>query len=535
MSTPQTIAGPGSGAGRGRTAGIHVALFGMLIGAVCAYFFWQVGRARQTFQQQVTQSTQIIAGVIERNARGAVLSQAVVEEIMQTFLGNMARFVDSLDRIEPFSPSELAAFAAEAGLAGIRIQRPGAAATEGPPGWLAADGATVDTGPAGLRHLPRAAIYYLAQAREKRRGGIVVGIASDRIETLNRQIGLPYLLQTLGALPGIRYLRLDPLPTEADLSADRSATVTLQGPELERVAEARLALSDHLLVVGIDATLLARTEAQLWREFLIFSALLASLAAGMSWLLQRIQLAHLAQVGRYERSLARQHQDASLGRATAAIAHEVKNPLNAIAMGLQRLKLEAAIPSAEHRQLVDGMLAAVQRADGIISGLRRYARPLQPKPVPIRPAELMERVLPLYADRIRAQNIRLEVTDRFEGTLMVDPPLMEEVLENLIRNAIEAQIDGGHIAVAVQRQGDRAVWTIENDGSPFAAADAERILEPYFTTKTRGSGLGLPIAVRIVQAHGGRLTVEVPAPGKLRLNLQLPADRHPGSQMDERR
>lgn len=505
------------------SAALHLILFGVLIAAVCLYFFWQVNRARHTFQQHVTQSARIIAGAIERNARSAVLSQAVVEEIIGTFLGNMARFVDYLDAVEPFTQNELAAFATEAGLAGIRIQRSKAGFIEGPAGWLhlGADGGDA---PAGLRHLPEAALYYLDQNRQKKGGRIVVGIASDRIETLNRQIGLPYLLQTLTALPGIRYLRLDPLPAAPAPDPGQGAVVDLHGPALERVAEARLALTDHLLVVGIDATLLAHTERQLWREFFLFSALLAAMAAGMSWLLQRIQHVHLAQVRGFERTLARQREDASLGRATAAIAHEVKNPLNAIAMGLQRLKIEADTLADDHRQLVEGMLAAVARADGIIGGLKRYARALKPEPVPVRPADLLARVLPLYEKRMRRGNIAIEVNDRFEGVVAADAALMEEVLENLIRNAIEAQPRGGRIVIETRRETGWAVLTMENDGSPYTAGDAERILEPYFTTKTRGSGLGLPIARRIVQAHGGRLEVDVPQPGRLRVTVRLPAE-----------
>ena len=177
------------------------------------------------------------------------------------------------------------------------------------------------------------------------------------------------------------------------------------------------------------------------------------------------------------------------------------------------------------------MLAAVARADGIIGGLRRYARPLQPQPQPIRPTDWFDRVLPLYESRIRAQGIDLGVTDRFDGTFDADPTLLEEVLENLLRNAMEAQPDGGKIRIDIRRDADWAVLVMENDGCAHTAAEAGRILKPYFTTKTRGSGLGLPIAARIVQAHGGRLDLAVPRPGRLQVIIHLPAGRGSDSAM----
>ena len=512
---------------QGPTWKTHLVLFGLLIGVVCAYFYWQVDRARQSFEGYVVQSTRIIAGVIERNARSVQLSQTVIEEIMETFLGNMARFVDYLDSVEPFSANELAAFAVEAGLAGIHIEPTAGPATQGPAGWVPASRPACTPSAAGLHRAPDAPLYYLAQPRRRRSGCIVVGVSSARLEALQEQIGLPVLLQTIGRLPGIRYVRLDPLLPAPRSPAGAQPAVRLQGPRERRIAHIELALADKLLVVGLDATLLARAEAALWREFFIFAALLAALGLALSALLHRLQTGHLAQVRRFERRLAREHEDATLGRATGAIAHEVKNPLNAIAMGLQRLQMEAEALDDEQRQLLDSMRAAVDRADTIIGGLRRYARPLQPQPATLRPADMFARVRPLYEGRLREAGIDLTVDDRFAGTLTGDPTLLEEVIDNLLRNAIEAQPAGGDIRITTRREGSWAVFGMENGGCTCTAAQTARMLDPYFTTKTRGSGLGLPVAVRIVQAHGGRLDLALARPGRLRVTVRLPLGSAP--------
>jgi signal transduction histidine kinase len=100
--------------------------------------------------------------------------------------------------------------------------------------------------------------------------------------------------------------------------------------------------------------------------------------------------------------------------------------------------------------------------------------------------------------------------------------MLEQVVENLIKNGIEAQPDGGYLCVTVDRQGYEAVLTIENRGFTLPVHEAERILEPYFTTKTRGTGLGLAITQRIIHAHGGRIEVQVPVTGSLQMSVYLP-------------
>ena len=85
------------------------------------YFLWQIRQARHAFQEHVTDHARLVAEVIHMNARNAVFSREVTEEILRTFLGNTARFVNYLDTVEPFTPEELTAFAAETQLSGITI------------------------------------------------------------------------------------------------------------------------------------------------------------------------------------------------------------------------------------------------------------------------------------------------------------------------------------------------------------------------------------------------------------------------------
>lgn len=499
----------------------NLLIFGLLIFMVLAYFFWQARQAQETFLNHARLNSRLLAAAIERNARSAVMSQDVVEKIMQTFLGNSARFVDYLDAVEPFSAAELAAFSAEAGLAGIRIVARDGTLTEGPPGWLPEALVSCKSPVQSLQHLAREHLYVLSWKRIGDIGCIVVGIPAARIEKLQEQIGLPRLLASLSGLAGVHSVRLETNPWgKAD---------GLPGPDVQfidgdsrPVAETRLAMDRHILVVGLDAAPFYQRIRLLWREFFIFSAILAGFGILFSWLLYRFQNAHVAQVRSLDGKLARQREDAALGRAAASITHEIRNPLNAINMGLQRLAMEAPDLTDEQQGLIGSMLAAVQRTDGIIGDLKRFASPPVPRMETVSLAHAVEDILTLYRHPCEQRGIVLRIEKTSDGLVAADAQMIDEVVENLVKNAVEAQPEGGEVEIVVGQDPSGAFLSIENPGRLPDPDHPERILEPYFTTKTRGTGLGLAITARIVRAHGGRIAVGVPAPDRLRITVYLP-------------
>ncbi|MDM8522078.1 ATP-binding protein [Desulfococcaceae bacterium HSG8] len=495
-------------------------LFGLLITVVLGYFFWQVRQAQQAFLNHAREHSAMLAGVIERNARSALLSQEVIEEIMQIFLGNTARFVDYLDAIEPFSGDELAAYAREAGLAGIRIIEGAGESTEGPPGWFPDQDAVCEKKSGYLRHLPQAHLYFLAGPRAEEPGCIVVGITASHIETLHEQVGLPHLLESLTGLSRIRYVRIE--TGTHDVHNPLDTGVILSDNINEDVAETRLLFGSDVLVIGMSTKHLFVRIRQLWNEFFVFSAILAILGIFFSWLLHRYQTAYLNQVQDFEREIAREREDAALGRAAAAITHEIRNPLNAISMGLQRLQIEAEDLDDEYRELVANLIKAVKRTNGIVTNIRRYAKPLEAKKQSVSLKPMIRHILMLYARKCEEHSIDLKCEIRYDEDIIGDAEILEQVVENLIKNSIEALQNGGWLRIILDREEEEAVFTIENSGFELPPDEAGRILEPYFTTKARGTGLGLAIVGKIIRAHKGRLAVSVPAEGVLRVRVCLP-------------
>ncbi len=494
----------------------NLLIFGILIMIILAYFFWQVKQAHQTFLEQIRSYSAMLGGVIELNAKGAVLSEEIVKEIMQTFLGNTARFVDYLDSVQPFSAEELSAFSKEAGLAGIRIVKPDEQYAEGPAGWSGSENLTCTDKDGFLQHLRAEHMYFLSRRREILPGCVMVGLTAARIEKLHDQVGLPYLLKTLPSLSGILNVRIetvsDNVLSEPDILLDQD----------KNFAIARLPLGKDILIVSLDTESFMARVRQIRHEFFVFSAVLAVLGIFLSWLLYRYQNAYLGQIRDYERQLARQREDVVLGRAAAAISHEIRNPLNAISMGLQRLQIESDELSDESLELVSTLLKAVQRTDGIVRNIRRYAMPSEPGKQPVSMEAILKHILSLYRHKYEEYKIAVSCHIGYDKNIPADPDMLEEVVENLIKNSIEAQPDGGYIAIRYECKDSEIVISFENGGFELSAEEAERILDPYFTTKTRGTGLGMAIADRIVQAHGGRLLVSSPDSGVLRIDICLP-------------
>ena len=495
-----------------------------LILTFLAYYYWQIRQATQAFSSHVQDHVQMVAGAIRMNADRALLSRETMDKIMTTFLGSSARFVDYLDAVEAFSNEELAAFAWEAGLLGIRVERPGRV-VQGPPDWYPTEARDGQCGDNCLRHFTDRHLYLFSLPSTRGSGCIRVALADRRLVELQERIGLKALIEDISRLAGIRYIHFNPI-TEADKAVPTQPEETFQirfeGSGEDKTARATMVLGEDLLVVGVDAGHFTRRVRQLQQEFLAFAAVIVALGILFSWLLNRFQRAHIDAVQRFEQRLSREKEDATLGRASAAITHEIRNPLNAISMGLQRLRLEASELTPQHRSLLESLGQAVRRTDTIVGELKRYAQPLAPRHRIVELGALVDQILTLYQETFITKGIEVTGGAHDGGSLEGDPDLLAEVFENLIKNAVEAQPTGGDLRITAMRTSTHAVVHMENGGFAQEMDDVNHLMEPYFTTKTRGSGLGLAIALRIVRAHGGSISLTKITPERLRVDVTLP-------------
>lgn len=518
MAAEEGFMGMAGGKHRVPVWAANLLVFLLLFLGAMAYFFWQIHQAKKDFFAHVRAHALLVAEVVQQNARGSLLARKAVEEILEAFLGNTARFVDYLDQVEPFTSEELAAFAEEAGLTGIAIQRTGKKDVLGPPEWLPEPSAPCASTPS-LKHLISAQMYVLSW--HKASACIRLGISDTGIRTLQEQLALDHVMEAIAAIPGMVSVKTVP-PSGIQKKALTIPSVTITGEGPKRRAEARVPLENGELAVTLDAGYLERSVSWLWRDFFLFSAGLAALAVFLSLILYRYQSAHLKEVRQFERRLAQERENASLGRSAAAIAHEVKNPLNTLGMGLQRLQLEVQGLTADERHQIALMLDAVKRANSSMDGLLKYARPRKPNIVPARLDRIVEDMLRFFESRLNASGINVSTKITFREAIPCDPDLLKQVVENLLKNAVEAQPKGGGIRISVVGNAQEVCLQIQNGGFTLNSREADRILDPYFTTKVDGTGLGLSICRRIVAAHGGKISVRKMKPDVVEIVVCLP-------------
>jgi len=494
--------------------------FGLLIGFVLASFFLQLSRVDRSMQHNAQERARLVAGIIEENLRTAELAAQAIEQISFTLLGDKAKFIDYLDAIEPLSQDELQALATQSGLAGITLVRPTGLILSGPDHWLDVKPDCHDD-PLRIHYNTRQQTAYMIHPSTYPEGDldcVIVGMDASRILTLKKRTDLPAILRTLTRLPGIDYIRLisDPEPT----GAAHKAKVRLVRKNNHATAEATLFTSQGMLIVGLDAQHFIQRRTTLKQQFIFFCVLLLVIGFSFSWLLYRYQKLDLERTRKFERMMAQEHEAATLGRATATIAHEVRNPLNAINMGLQRLTLESDNLSHEQENLIRAMQEAVHRTSTIVTELQRFTRELVPEREPVDLDRLLQRQLTLYQTICDRQGIDVRTGPFQPVRLQADPALISELIENIIKNSVEAQPNGGYIQVSLISENETCVLRVINSGFHLNREEAERMGSPYFTTKTRGTGLGLALCRRIAEAHGGKLYIE-PEPDRETLTIQV--------------
>lgn len=490
--------------------------FGLLIVLMLLWFGIQARQAQQTFQEEAGRQAKLVAEIVSLHAQGALTARSVTDGIVTAFLGNTARFVDYLDSIEPFQADELRALADESGLSLIRIIRSTSSVQSDTP---ALQSQNLDcTHLEQLLELPQQRTLVLAVASAEPDGCVLVGMNSHRIDELREAVGLQGALTALSGLPGV--VRVD---KQASNSSDKQFEVILKRDANGRtVASTRTPLKTFQLALDLDAGPLLRREAVLWRDLAGISLLLIALGGLSTWLLYKRQQNHEQQLLAFEQQLSHQREEAALGRAAAVIAHEIRNPLNAMSMGLQRLAMEASNLNDDQKHLLNLIQQSLQRTDGTVRELLDYARPHKLQLSQADMSQLLSEQLQLYRGQFHQRNVQLQESLPTRCLIEIDADLIRQLLDNLLKNALEALADHGEITINLNCSQTGIELILANDGSSHTSSAMQQLCEPWFTTKAEGSGLGLAICSKIATAHTGKLELTTPKPGWFCARLYLP-------------
>ena len=213
---------------------------------------------------------------------------------------------------------------------------------------------------------------------------------------------------------------------------------------------------------------------------------------------------------RLEREVQRKDKLTAMGGLASGVAHEVRNPLNAISMIAQRFESEFVPRSGvkEYRALTKVMKKETARVNGIVQQFLRFARPPKVQLNEIPAGQFVAHISTLFGAQAKAKGVRFISQSQIEGVIRVDTDQMTQALLNVLQNALDATPKGGKIALQVTRKRGSTVFEIVDDGIGIPADRIERIFDLYFTTKPQGTGMGLAITQQIVTQHHGMIDVE---------------------------
>jgi len=267
----------------------------------------------------------------------------------------------------------------------------------------------------------------------------------------------------------------------------------------------------HLLVDDDDggdrrgATIVLRRDGRP-REFVVsrFAVADAKRSMGTMVLLKDLEsIKTLRSLVSYSAKLA------ALGRLTSGVAHEVKNPLNAMTIHLELLK-ERLGPSAETvQENVEVIGSEIKRLDRALQGFLKFVRPQELTLTSVDLNALLRGLEALLQPEWQSAGVRFVMVLHQDLHVMADEELLRQAFLNILLNACQAMPDGGtiHIATALEQGESSAQVTISDEGTGIPAEDVDKIFSLYYTTKPGGSGIGLSLVYRIVQLHDGSIDV----------------------------
>jgi signal transduction histidine kinase len=370
------------------------------------------------------------------------------------------------------------------------------------------------------------------------KGAVVLTIDRQGLETWGRRVALQAAVDALQWGKGVAYLSVEnaagqPLARAGTIAREKVEECLLVASAARDPAD----LNGHCVKVGDmkllelsfpfrhDGEMIATARVGLEtqetdklltenrRHIFLWTALMVTIGLFAMALLYQTQNRHVARLQAMGERLHQAEKLSSLGKLGAGVAHEIRNPLNAISMAVQRLQREFRPTATENTRPFDRITYIVRdeirRLNGIVEDFLSLSRSnrldLQPQPVTF----LLERVFFLVHDEAQARGVRLEKQWPQETpSIVMDARKMEQALLNIVRNAVESIPGEGLVTIVCEPLENHFLSIrIRDSGVGLAGGEEKRIFDPFYTTKEKGVGLGLAIAREIIVAHGGEIRV----------------------------
>lgn len=271
------------------------------------------------------------------------------------------------------------------------------------------------------------------------------------------------------------------------------------------------------------------------RNVILFSLFLLAFGGAGIAILSRMESRHLARVREMEEKVRQSEKLSSLANLAAGVAHEIRNPLNSIGMAIQRLQREFAPAQPESQQeylhFTEVLRGEVSRVNQIIEQFLFFARPARLELQPAQVGDILKDLLLLCQEAAEQQKIILAADINPNLPLLeLDRQRIHEALWNLLTNALQSMPGGGRLKLSARanKEKKRVIIQIADTGEGIQPENLGRIFDYYFTTKEKGIGLGLPLAHKIIQAHGGSIEVESAVGKGTTFRITLPVSKEGG-------
>lgn len=380
---------------------------------------------------------------------------------------------------------------------------------------------------------------FVAGVRRSRGGAVVVSVLPQNLEVPLDEMGPGNLIKSLGSGQGVRYVVIeDENGVQAAFSSDIGFSLPAdhlepgklqendnyisrefsspQGPVYEMAHIIDLRDGDQVLLrVGLDGTLLQGLRKDIKNRALMRGlAFLGTMILATSMLLgwQRLSVLN-REVEKVGRELRMREEEArragklvAMGHLAAGVAHQIRNPLNSIHMIAQMMGRTEGLQENVKVQALHVRNESA-RIENIIQQFLDFSTPRQPMPQQLNLGELIRETVSVQAAAHGMNDVEFKV-EVADYPVLLDRSFLIEVLENLLRNAVEAMNGSGIIEVSADTVGEEVVVVVADNGPGIPHENREKVFDLYFTTHAAGSGLGLSLTAQMVSALGGHLDLD---------------------------